>query len=84
MAIVTAVLFLQVTDQEKQQLFQAVQQYLMAAHLPKRDLPKRVIGVKELGEKRYQLHLEMGEGEGWFEVSWEKDHWTVKGIAPQR
>lgn len=73
----------QQTEQElSRQLFEAVRRHLEGANLPPRDLPKEILAVKPLGDRRYQVHMAMGLGEGWFEVWWDGAAWQVKGINP--
>lgn len=66
----------------RRDLFTAVQQELVRAHLPPQDLPKRVIDYQETGPQRYRVHMEMGQGEAWFEVWREAGTWRVRGINP--
>lgn len=71
-----------VTQQEKAAILQAVHRMLTEAHVAPQDLPKRILSVKQLGEKRYQCHMEMVQGDAWFEVWWDGSRWQVKGINP--
>ena len=69
---------------ENQDLFQAVDSWLKAAHVQPPDLPEAIIKVSTLPNGHYLVHMRMQLGEGWFEVWREGDRWQVKGAQPPR
>gem|GEM_PF-6319359 len=69
----------------EQELFDAVQAELRAAHLGPQDLPKKVLEVRSAaGADHYHVHMEMGLGDAWFDLRKEGGRWVVKGMAPPR
>lgn len=69
-----------ITQQERSAIFQAVRQQLLGARVQPQDLPKRIISADAVGEQRYRIHMEMVQGEAWFEVWWDGGRWQVKGM----
>lgn len=69
---------------DQQALFQAVESWLTAAHVPRQDMPKAVLAVRTLPNGHYLVHMQMVVGEGWFEVWQEGATWQVKGAQPPR
>ncbi len=71
-----------VSQQVKQEIFDAVYQWLDEAGVSRLDMPERIIEVTKIGPDRYRVHMKMVEGEGWFEVWKEDGTWQVRGLQP--
>lgn len=69
------------TAEQQQAMLGAVKQMLEAAHVQPQDLPKRIIAVQEEGGGKYRVHMEMVQGDGWFELTWDGQRWQVKGLG---
>jgi hypothetical protein len=68
--------------QMNQEILQAVRNLLAGAKVPPQDMPKAIIKVEAMGGNRYRAHLQMVQGEGWFEATWDGSRWHVTGINP--
>ncbi len=69
-----------ITQEEQQAIFGAVRQELLDAHVQPQDMPKRILSVKDVGARRYQVQMEMVQGVAWFEVWWDGSRWQVRGM----
>jgi hypothetical protein len=67
---------------DQQAMFEAVKRLLESAHVPPQDMPKQIIAVKAAGGGRYQVHMQMVQGDGWFELTWDGHGWTAQGVNP--
>ena len=65
-----------------QELFVAVERWLKEAGVQPQDMPKRVIAVTPHGQDVFFVHMEMVQGDAWFELTWNGSSWQVRGINP--
>jgi ribosomal protein S12 methylthiotransferase accessory factor YcaO len=70
----------QTQEQLNRELFEAVRSWLAAAHVAQQNMPKQIISVELTGPQRYKIHMQMIEGQGWFEVWRDGTNWRVKGL----
>jgi hypothetical protein len=70
------------TAEQQQAMLGAVRQMLEAAHVQPQDLPKRIIAVQDEGGGKYRVHMEMVQGDGWFELRWDGQRWSAAGVSP--
>ncbi|HYF95115.1 MAG TPA: hypothetical protein VD969_23100 [Symbiobacteriaceae bacterium] len=79
-ALVAAAVFAQPTPAQQAGMMEAVRQMLQQAHVPKQDMPSKIISVEPLGGERYKVHMQMVQGEGWFELKWTGTRWEASGL----
>ncbi|MDB4896612.1 MAG: hypothetical protein JWN15_2874 [Firmicutes bacterium] len=70
----------QTREQLNRELFDAVRSWLTAAHAAQQDMPKQIISVERTGPQRYKIHMQMIQGQGWFEVWLDGTSWQVRGL----
>lgn len=69
-----------ITQQEQAAILSAIGEQLAAAHVQPQDMPRRIIATAPAGTRRFRVHVEMVQGEAWFEAWWDGSRWQVKGL----
>lgn len=67
-------------EPDRAAMFAAVKQMLEKAHVSPQDMPRRIIAVTAVGGGRYKVRMQMVQGDGWFELTWDGKAWQVKGL----
>jgi hypothetical protein len=69
---------------DQQAMFDAVKRLLESAHVAPQDMPRKIITVTPVGTGHYHVHMEMVQGDGWFDLMWDGKTWQVKGMSAPR
>lgn len=70
------------TEEDQPEMYTAVEQWLKQLRVQPQDMPKKIIAVKSEGGERFLVHMQMVQGDAWFELHWDGSKWEVKGINP--
>lgn len=69
---------------DPQEMFVAVERWLKQAGVQPQDMPKKVVTVTPHGRETYLVHMEMVQGNAWFELRWTGEDWQIRGVNPPR